>query len=407
AREAHRAAAPPAPPAPSGASSDADRAAAPHVGVGSWGADAGSGGTRAHSLGAAVGAQAAALPGLPGLPFDVVGAAGPHVGGADADGEGESGGIAAAGLASAVGGQSSSDVVGAAGPHAGGGPGGAEGESGGILAPAQRATPHDRSDSAFALMRIAGDSGAYRIAARHAARAALVVAEMFVEQAGGQAWRMRELPAAKAPSPGSLVPLLAGHGIEARYQSDVPASEGPAPDPGPVSGPDGRTALSLGVPLGRLTAAQWRQLAAAAREDGDGTLRLTPWRGVVLPGLAPAAAPARLAALAAAGLIVAPDDPRNGVSACAGRPGCARSLADVRADAAAATASAGGGLPIHFSGCERRCGHPRGRWTDVLATPDGYRVAAPDGPVHHGVTTAELAGALAAARTTPSHPVRK
>ncbi|WP_267242150.1 nitrite reductase [Streptomyces sp. PR69] len=294
---------------------------------------------------------------------------------------------------------------GPSGASSGGGPAAAPtvgGGSAGADAPAQGVAHRSRPDAVSALLRIAGDSGAYRISARRAARAALVVAEAFVELAGGQAWRVRELPAGKSLPPGGLVPLLAGHGIEARYESDAPAPEGPAPVPGPVSGPNGRTALSVAAPLGRLTAAQWRQLAAVAREDGDGTLRLTPWRGIVLPGLTPAAAPARLAALADAGLIVAPDDPRTGVSACTGRPGCAKSLADVRADAAAATASGGGGLPVHLSGCERRCGHPRGRWTDVLATPDGYRIAAPDGPVHHGVTPAELAGALAAARTTPA-----
>ena len=33
------------------------------------------------------------------------------------------------------------------------------------------------------------------------------------------------------------------------------------------------------------------------------------------------------------------------------------------------------GLPVHWVGCERRCGHPRGIWTDVVATGDGYDIS--------------------------------
>ncbi|OLT10480.1 hypothetical protein BJF79_25975 [Actinomadura sp. CNU-125] len=78
------------------------------------------------------------------------------------------------------------------------------------------------------------------------------------------------------------------------------------------------------------------------------------------------------------GLVTAAD--WAGVTACAGRPGCAKSLTDVRADAAAAVrASAsprGGadGLPVHWAGCERRCGHPPDRHVAVVATPRGYEV---------------------------------
>lgn len=121
------------------------------------------------------------------------------------------------------------------------------------------------------------------------------------------------------------------------------------------------------APLGRLTAARLRALLPA------GEVRLTPWRGVVVAG----ADPARLPALEAAGLITRPDSPWAGVTACTGRPGCAKSLADVRADAAPDPAREHPGrpgrpaLPVHYSGCERRCGHPHGDWTDVLATAGG------------------------------------
>jgi precorrin-3B synthase len=61
-------------------------------------------------------------------------------------------------------------------------------------------------------------------------------------------------------------------------------------------------------------------------------------------------------------------------------PGCAKALADVRADATAAVRT--GTLPAdgarqHWAGCERRCGRPRGAVVDVVATGTGYRVETP------------------------------
>ncbi|MER6142606.1 nitrite reductase [Streptomyces sparsogenes] len=210
-----------------------------------------------------------------------------------------------------------------------------------------------------------------------------------------------------------------------------PGTAAGAPTPGLVAGPGGRCAVSVAVPLGRLTAARWRLLAELASRGGSGELRVTPWRGVVLPGFSPYDGRAALRQLADAGLVTTPHSPWLGVTACTGRPGCAKSLADVRADAERAVAwvagSSGDGRPgrvpgrrppVHFSGCERRCGHPGGRWIDVLATGDGYRVAgrgttrtaqaatntavdaAVDVAVDVDVTAEQWADAVAAARET-------
>ncbi|WP_262006321.1 cobalamin biosynthesis protein CobG [Streptomyces sp. FIT100] len=177
-----------------------------------------------------------------------------------------------------------------------------------------------------------------------------------------------------------LAPPVAGKG---RVGTEPTAG----PPPGIVEGP-GAWAPVAAAPLGRLTAAQLRALLPAPA----GEVRFTPWRGVVVPGFAePEAAEERLRALDAAGFITGPADPWYGATACTGRPGCGKALADVRADAAPGR----GGLPVHFSGCERRCGHPHGDWTDVVATADGrYEV--------DGVPCARssLAATVAAARTT-------
>lgn len=131
-------------------------------------------------------------------------------------------------------------------------------------------------------------------------------------------------------------------------------------------------------------------------------LRLTPWRGVVVTGVSPDHADELLAALSEAGLITGPGSPWAGVGACIGRPGCAKSLADVRAEAGAAVGPVGR-LPVYWSGCERRCGHPHGEWIDVVATPDGHRISHVTGDRSDATATvrdnpAALAAAVAAAR---------
>jgi len=97
--------------------------------------------------------------------------------------------------------------------------------------------------------------------------------------------------------------------------------------------------------------------------------------------------------------------PWEGLSACTGLPGCGKALADVRAQAADAIAAAPAtGLPVHWSGCERRCGHPAGRWVDVLATTGGHRITVDGLARETGRTTPndttenELAEAVAEAR---------
>ncbi|WP_406400072.1 cobalamin biosynthesis protein CobG [Streptomyces uncialis] len=182
--------------------------------------------------------------------------------------------------------------------------------------------------------------------------------------------------------------------------------------------------VSVAVPLGRFTPAQWTAVRHIAARTGLG-VRLTPWRGAVLPG----ATPADLTALAASGLVTEPGSPWTGVTACIGRPGCAKSLADVRSDARTAVhrthvpaeppthgpvqppthvpaqhpADGQAEPPVHWSGCARRCGRPRGDRVDVVAVVGGYEVTAvragKAGRTTSVTGTSSLAATVAAART--------
>ncbi|MEV4097976.1 precorrin-3B synthase [Streptosporangium saharense] len=231
-----------------------------------------------------------------------------------------------------------------------------------------------------ALLLAGADSG-LRVPYGAAVTALLATAEAFLEEPGvreGRLWRIGELPGCA-----ERIAARVGAALQASVSPVRPA---PTPSSGPVGvieRPGGLAALGITVPLGRLTSAQAALLADLARL-ADGEVRLTPWRGVVLPGLASDGLAEAVERLTAAGLVTDPASPWTGVTACAGRPGCAKSLADVRADATAWITAGGdplstvptgpGTLPVHWAGCGRRCGRPRGRAVDVVATTTGYRV---------------------------------
>ncbi|WP_326610954.1 precorrin-3B synthase [Streptomyces scopuliridis] len=262
-----------------------------------------------------------------------------------------------------------------------------------------------------AVVRTGANRSGLRVTPEDAPRAALLAAETFLtlaEASGSGAWRVRELPA--EPGRGLEAAVRAGltdAGIATESVAEATSRdlEGEPPLPGPVMSSDGTVALSVHARLGRLSVTQWRLLATAA----NGPLRVTPWRGVIVPGVAPAAADGVLDRLRTAGLITGAGSRWHGVGACTGRPGCAKALADVRSDAAAAVSRGSGGLPVYWSGCARRCGHPQGRWVDVVATGEGRYDISVRGDARPITTTTgpepelelELADAVAAARTTP------
>jgi precorrin-3B synthase len=221
------------------------------------------------------------------------------------------------------------------------------------------------SPSSVALL-LAGEDSGLRATPGDAVDLLLTATRAFLAERaaqGGTAWRLTELDDGVAR-------------VAARLDGtrSAPVAVPPAPDGGPVGAQtqaDGRSALIGVVPLGRIAADQADLLASLA-----GEVQLTPWRSVVVPDLAEDRVDDAAVDLYRTGMVFDAASPWVRVTACAGRPGCARSLADVRADAAAAVAS--GAVPadsrVHWAGCERRCGRPRGDVLDVVATPAGYRV---------------------------------
>src|SRR4051794_2783554 len=225
------------------------------------------------------------------------------------------------------------------------------------------------ADGSVVLLLGGNDSG-LRASPSAAVDLLLAATRAFLDERatqGGTAWRLAELD----DGPARVASRIARRRRDFRGPVDVP----PAPALGPVGArtqSDGRIALIGVVPLGRLTADQAELLARLAPE-----VQVTPWRSVVVPDLAEDTVDDAAVDLHRTGIVFDAASPWLRITACAGRPGCAKSLADVRADVIAAVAS--GDLPAdgarqHWAGCERRCGRPRGDVVDVVATGEGYRI---------------------------------
>jgi precorrin-3B synthase len=112
--------------------------------------------------------------------------------------------------------------------------------------------------------------------------------------------------------------------------------------------------FGVGLAFGRIDAETLASLTDLCERFGDGSLRTTPWRALVLVGVAPSEADALSRQICDLGLIVDSHDPRLSIHACVGRGACPNASVDTRNDASR-FASALPGLPVHVSGCAKGC----------------------------------------------------
>lgn len=131
--------------------------------------------------------------------------------------------------------------------------------------------------------------------------------------------------------------------------------------------------VGAGFVLGRLDSLLLRALAELAEHEGDGSLRLTPWQGVLLPNVPSERAAGVLAMLEALGLIISAEQPLSRLIACSGSSGCARGLADTKVDALRLAEHLQAPLPpgVHLCGCPRSCAAAHVAPFTLLAVADG------------------------------------
>ncbi len=254
----------------------------------------------------------------------------------------------------------------------------------------------------------------------------LILPESAVEEAVRRlltaflAWRKGQGSAAALSAPKRMRAMVAAcgaggvfdaaglNGARAADSVPEPAADrrpaGFAPAPGAARG-----YFAAAAPFGSMEANDLAALADLSRRFADGTIRVTPWKSLVLWGVSPADAAAVGAAVSEIGLVAGADDPRSRIVACAGRPRCAGGHADTRADAAyfAAAGLAGSGL-LHLSGCAKGCAHPVPAGATLVAGPGGYGLVrngrAGDAPECTGLTREAAVQALAAATATDRKP---
>jgi precorrin-3B synthase len=159
---------------------------------------------------------------------------------------------------------------------------------------------------------------------------------------------------------------------------DDPVARRPAPVAPLGADPQGAW-VGAAFPFGALSAEQLEALGGQIAPGSGGTLRITPWRAVLVTGAGDAALPA----LEAMGAITDPADPRLAVSACIGAPGCDAAAAATRKDAPALAEVAAGllarGARLHVGGCPKGCGEPDTATVVLTAEEPGYRLAVADG----------------------------
>ncbi|MEV5832791.1 precorrin-3B synthase [Nocardia sp. NPDC052112] len=275
---------------------------------------------------------------------------------------------------------------------------------------------HATDADEFALVLAGRDCG-IRVSTADAVQVMLAAAHAFLDLSSGH-WRLHEVDDG-ARRVIDILGLSPGtERLEFGAAPDIPI--------GWLDQDNGLVSLGAAVRLGSLPARIAEFIAAIERP-----IFITPWRSMVITDLEEWPAEQVVRVLAPMGLIFDANSPWLQVTACAGRPGCAKALTDVRADATAAVESGRvlppGNQPAaasdtsghttepdratatpdstatapsaitdlgttiglrgaddvtvtgrqHWSGCDRRCGRPRGPVTDIVATQNGYRIAPP------------------------------
>ncbi|WP_246183968.1 precorrin-3B synthase [Pandoraea anhela] len=127
------------------------------------------------------------------------------------------------------------------------------------------------------------------------------------------------------------------------------------------------------APLGRIDAPTLRAVAQLCRSSAPDGFRVTPWQGLLIPDVAGPDVPRIERALDRLGMIRSPQAPLGRMIACAGSTGCARALADTKADARELAARLQAGVEVHLSGCIRSCAAAhRAPWTLLAVAPGHY-----------------------------------
>jgi precorrin-3B synthase len=138
---------------------------------------------------------------------------------------------------------------------------------------------------------------------------------------------------------------------------------------------DGSLAIGVGLPFGHTDARTLERFADVAAMAGAAGVRAAAGRALMIVGLPPPKAADFQSAASNFGFIVAANDPRRYIFACAGAPACASAYIAARGIAAEiadiAAPHLGDDFQIHISGCGKGCAHAAAAALTVVGGPDG------------------------------------
>ena len=119
--------------------------------------------------------------------------------------------------------------------------------------------------------------------------------------------------------------------------------------------------VGVALPVGRMTAAQMRDLADIARDLGDGDIRLTVWQNLLLSGVKAENAELIERCLQEIGLTAKASSIRAGLIACTGNTGCKFALSNTKGTAMAIAewveprVALDTPINVHLTGCPHSC----------------------------------------------------
>ena len=159
--------------------------------------------------------------------------------------------------------------------------------------------------------------------------------------------------------------------------------------------------LGLAAPFGRWNAKVLSDLIHFAERHNINSLRLTPWRALLLSDISEEAAE-EARALFSDVLITSPHDPRLFIAACSGKPDCLHASVKTQTDALSFSELFGkapqSGIYLHVSGCEKGCAHPRASRVTLVGRDGFYDLVlkgkASDTPIRRGLDPIHVASAL-------------
>ncbi len=124
---------------------------------------------------------------------------------------------------------------------------------------------------------------------------------------------------------------------------------------------EGLNYIGVVVPVGQISVAQVRALAAIAKELGDGDIRLTVWQNLLISGIPTKHIKSAKTKIEAAGLDWQASPVRAGLVACTGNTGCKLANANTKGTAQKIAAEVDRTLKldtpinVHLTGCPNSC----------------------------------------------------